>query len=94
MSDTTPGLGDTSAYEIRIQGRISETWSELFEGLILVPEADGTTRIRCPALDQAALHGLLQRLRDVAIPLVSLTRLPGPHDAPTAPRRTDLHGGT
>jgi hypothetical protein len=73
MSDTTPGLGDTSAYEIRIQGRISETWLELFEGLTLVPEAGGTTLIRCPALDQAALHGLLAKVRNLGLTLISVT---------------------
>ncbi len=80
MSDTTPGLGDISGYEIRIQGRTSESWSEWFEGLTLVNEADGTTLIRCPALDQAALHGLLAKVRDLGLALISITPTPITHD--------------
>ena len=73
MSDTTPGLGDIRSYEIRTQGRIGESWSDWFEGMTLVHEADGTTLIRCPALDQAALHGLLAKVRDLGLPLISVT---------------------
>ncbi|HEX5823092.1 MAG TPA: hypothetical protein VFY18_01415 [Candidatus Limnocylindrales bacterium] len=73
MSNTTPGLGDTGGYEIRTQGRISDRWSDWFEGMTLVHEADGTTVIRCPALDQAALHGLLAKVRDLGLPLISVT---------------------
>ena len=76
MSDPTPGLGDSSAYEIRTQGHISETWAEWFEGMSFVHEADGTTLIRCPALDQAALHGLLAKVRDLGLPLISITPAP------------------
>jgi hypothetical protein len=73
MSDTTRGLGDTGGYEIRAQGRISDRWSDWFEGFVLVHEADGATVIRCPALDQAALHGLLAKVRDLGLPLISVT---------------------
>jgi hypothetical protein len=78
MSDTTRGLGDTGGYEIRTQGRISDRWSEWFDGMVLVHEADGTTVIRCPALDQAALHGLLAKVRDLGLPLISVTPTPDP----------------
>ena len=76
MSETTLGLGDSGGYEIRTQGRISERWSEWFEGMVLVHDADGTTLIRCPALDQAALHGLLAKVRDLGLPLISVTPTP------------------
>jgi len=76
MSDHNPGLGDTSGYRIRTQGHISERWSDWFEGMVLVHDSDGTTLIRCPALDQAALHGLLAKVRDLGIPLISVTRTP------------------
>ena len=46
MSDTTRGLGDTGGYEIRTQGRISDRWSDWFEGMVLVNEPNGTTLIR------------------------------------------------
>jgi hypothetical protein len=81
MSDTTPGLGDIRSYEIRTQGRISESWSEWFEGMTLVYEADGTTLLRCPALDQAALHGLLAKVRDLGLPLISVTPTPTSPDS-------------
>jgi hypothetical protein len=80
MSARTPGLGDTGGYVIRTQGRIDERWSEWFEGMTLAYEADGTTVIRCPALDQAALHGLLAKVRDLGLPLISVTPI---HDTPS-----------
>lgn len=75
--------GPTLQYEIRVKGHLAPRWSAWFHGLSLTTEADGTTAIRGPVVDQAALHGLLQKLRDVGIPLVSLTELPS--EAPTAP---------
>ena len=87
MSNTTPGLGDSGGYEIRTQGRISDRWSAWFEGMVLVHEADGTTLIRCPALDQAALHGLLAKVRDLGLPLISVTSTPP--SASNTPRSFD-----
>jgi hypothetical protein len=69
-NDLTPA---PPQYVIRIQGHLDARWATWFEGLTLVNEADGTTTISGPIVDQAALHGLLQRLRDVGIPLISLT---------------------
>jgi len=74
MSDHNPGLGDTSGYRIRTQGHIGDRWADWFEGFDLRHEADGTTLIDCPALDQAALHGILVKVRDMGIPLISVTR--------------------
>ena len=85
MSDTTRGLGDTGDYEIRTQGRIGDRWSDWFDGMVLIHEPDGTTLIRCPALDQAALHGLLAKVRDLGLPLISVTQT---HD-PSLTERTD-----
>lgn len=73
MSARRPGLGDIGGYEIRTQGHIGERWSDWFEGVDLVQEPDGTTVFRCPALDQAALHGLLAKVRDLGLPLISVT---------------------
>lgn len=87
-TDTTKGTstGDhtsTQHYEIRVKGRLGSRWTAWFDGLSLTNEDDGTTVIRGPVVDQAALHGLLHKLRDVGIPLVSLTQLPP--DATTEP---------
>ncbi|QBR93324.1 hypothetical protein [Nocardioides euryhalodurans] len=66
-------------YEIRIQGRLDERWSAWFDDLTLSQE-DGTTVLRGHVTDQAALHGLLHKLRDLGLPLLSVTRAePGPH---------------
>jgi hypothetical protein len=73
MNDPNPGLGGTSGYEIRTQGRISDRWVGWFDGMSLAYEDDGTTVIRCPDLDQAALHGLLAKVRDLGLPLISVT---------------------
>jgi hypothetical protein len=70
-------------YEIRVKGHLAPRWTAWFDGLSLIAEDDGTTVIRGPVVDQAALHGVLQRLRDVGIPLISLRELP--IDASTAP---------
>ena len=73
MSQLTPGLGDTSGSEIRTSGRLGDRWSDWFEGMDLDEQPDGTTVIRCPALDQAGLHGLLRTLRDLGLPLLSIS---------------------
>jgi len=69
-------------YEIRLQGHLGHRWAAWFDGLSLTALDDSTTVISGPVVDQAALHGLLHKLRDVGIPLVSLTLLPP--DAPPA----------
>ena len=59
-------------YEIRVKGHLSERWTAWFDGLSLSLDDDGTTVIAGPVADQAALHGLLQKLRDVGIPIIAL----------------------
>ena len=63
------------SYEIRVMGRLDTRWVARFDGLNLRHESDGTTTIHGPVRDQAALHGVLARLRDLGLPLVSVTRL-------------------
>ena len=68
---------DPPQYEIRVAGHLAPHWSGWFDGLTVSTEDDGTTVIRGPVVDQAALHGLMQKLRDVGIPLIALTQIPG-----------------
>jgi hypothetical protein len=63
-------------YEIRVTGHLSSRWAAWFDGLTLATADDGTTVIRGPIIDQAALHGVLQKLRDLGVPLISVTQLP------------------
>jgi hypothetical protein len=72
-------------YEIRVAGHLAPRWSAWFDGLTVTTDADGTTVLHGTVIDQAALHGLLQKLRDVGIPLVSLHQVPsGPVNEPPA----------
>ena len=76
-AQTTAGtpLDDGSAQHcaITVQGHLAPRWSTWFDELELTRNDDGTTVISGPIVDQAALHGLLQKLRDLGIPLISLT---------------------
>jgi hypothetical protein len=67
-------------YEITVQGHLASRWSAWFDGLELVRTTDGTTVISGPIVDQAALHGVLQKLRDLGIPLISLAATPAHTD--------------
>ena len=61
-------------YEIRLQGHLGSRWADWFDGLSLSNESDGTTVISGLVADQAALHGLLQKVRDLGVPLISVTQ--------------------
>ena len=61
-------------YEIRVKGVINGEWSEWFEGLKMSPQPSGETMLIGPLVDQAALHGLLQKIRDMGLPLISVKR--------------------
>ena len=62
-------------YRIRIQGHLAERWISWFDGLAFTRDADGTTLLQGHVADQAALHGLLTQLRDLGLPLLSVTNL-------------------
>jgi hypothetical protein len=62
-------------YEIRVKGHLARRWSAWFDGMSLTAESDGTTTIHGPVADQAALHGLLHKLRDTGLPLISVTQV-------------------
>ena len=71
----TPASGrEDDWYRIRIQGHLDQRWSFWFGGLALTHDADGTTLLQGHVTDQAALHGLLTKVRDMGLPLVSVTR--------------------
>ena len=59
-------------YKIRIKGHLGPEWSDWFEGLTIALEEDGTTLLSGPVADQAALHGLLKKVRDLGLPLLSV----------------------
>jgi hypothetical protein len=74
-------------YEIRVAGRLDPTWSAWFADFALTPGPGDTTTLRGTITDQSELHGLLARIRDLGLPLISV--LPTPHQAPpTAPGDT------
>jgi hypothetical protein len=62
----------TVRYHIRIQGELGQDWSAWFEGSDVTREADDVTLLSCEVTDQAALHGLLRKLRDLGLPLLSI----------------------
>jgi len=66
-------MTDTRTYEIRIQGHLASRWSAWFEGMEITAADDGSTLIRGQVADQAALHGLIERVRDLGLPLLSIT---------------------
>ena len=76
MTDTSAGRGQGAGrYEIRVKGHLGPRWAARFDGMTLTRDGDGTTLIHGPVVDQAALHGLLARVRDLGIPLVSVARV-------------------
>ena len=75
MSTTPTSSPDgTGWYEIRLRGHLDPRWSTRFDGMTLTT-GDGFTLLRGPVVDQAALHGLLHQLRDIGLPLVSVTQV-------------------
>ena len=62
-------------YEIRVDGILDECWSDWFDGMQVTSQPDGMTTIAGPVTDQAALHGLLAKVRDLGLPLISVHRV-------------------
>ena len=68
-------------YQIKIKGHLDPRWSERFGGLTITLEDNGDTLLSGPVVDQAALHGLLRKVRDLGMQLISVTSIePGPVD--------------
>ena len=73
--DTSAGTSsDAGRYEIRLTGHLSARWADWFDGLTVTQEPGGITVISGQVSDQAALHGILERVRDLGLPLLSVTR--------------------
>jgi hypothetical protein len=63
-------------YQIRLKGHLSREWTDWFGGLTITLEDNGDTLLTGPVVDQAALHGLLKRVRDLGVPLISISQVP------------------
>jgi len=70
--ETNPG--EALVYQIRIKGHLDHRWTEWFDGLTITLEDNGDTLLTGPVVDQAALHGLLRKVRDLGMPLLSVIR--------------------
>ncbi len=86
MSDELNPITDfdePAVYQIRLKGHLGRQWADWFGGLTITLEEDGDTLLTGPVVDQAALHGLLKKVRDLGMPLVSVIRVePTQADAP------------
>ena len=86
MSATHPSPEDhhqPGQYEIRLKGHLDARWAERFAGLSFTHASDGTTILSGPVVDQAALYGLLRKVRDLGLPLLSVILIdPKPADVP------------
>jgi hypothetical protein len=64
--------GNTAYYEIRVQGQLNARWADWFDGMTITLDNNGDTLLSGPVVDQAALHGLLKKVRDVGLTLLSV----------------------
>lgn len=74
-------------YEIRLKGHLDPRWASWFDGMSVTNADDGTTVIRGDVVDQSALHGLLHKVRDIGLPLVSVVRLDADQPPPPSSRK-------
>jgi len=75
MSEThalTEYHDESGLYEIRLKGHLNDRWAGRFGDAVITLEDNGNTLLTCPVIDQAALHGLLKRVRDLGMPLLSV----------------------
>lgn len=74
-SPSNPDQDETALYEIRIKGHLSDRWAIWFDDLTITLEENGNTRLTGSVVDQAALYGLLKRVRNLGMPLLSVRRI-------------------
>ena len=75
MSDTRTSTTDPDAprfYQIRLEGHLGRQWTDWFDGLAITQTAEGDTLLTGPVVDQAALHGVLKKVRDLGLTLISV----------------------
>jgi hypothetical protein len=77
-------------YQVRVKGTFDERWSEWFDGFTIIPQADNETLLTGSVTDQIALHGLLSKIRDLGLPLLSVMRI----ETAPPPEGQSLQGGT
>ena len=73
--DPSPQPDQPAVYQIRIEGHLPPQWAEWFEGLTVAQEDTGETLLTGPVIDQAALYGLLKKVRDLGLPLISVNQI-------------------
>jgi hypothetical protein len=73
----SPQVPTPDRYDIRVTGHLAPRWAAFFDGMTLTKQDDGTTVIHGQVADQSALHGLLRKLSDLGLPLLSVTPTPG-----------------
>ncbi len=69
----------SESYRIRVKGHLNDRWSDWLGGLAIHLQEDGTTVLVGPVVDQAALHGVIVRIRDLGLPLLSVKRVVEPY---------------
>ena len=72
---STPDLFEPLIYQIRLEGQLGSEWAEWFGGLTITLADNGETLLTGPVIDQAALYGVLKRIRDLGLPLISVNRV-------------------
>jgi len=69
------GQYESGRYEIRLKGHLDDKWADWFDSLTITREDNGETRLTGPVVDQAALHGLLRKVRDLGMPLIAVIQV-------------------
>ena len=88
-STSIPDASQPGVYQIRIKSHLGPRWTERFEGMTITREDNGDTLLTGPVVDQAALYGLLRKVRDLGLPLLSIMHVEPGQDAPDADRQRD-----